>query len=422
MKIRRVQVENLRAIRGMVELDGLASFEVIHGDNNSGKSSLMLGIAVGLHLMGREQVWQGPEAGTPMVGLASDDEAPPGILVKLPPRFDKLARHHSKKAQPIRVRLDFEDLVGLAAVELELRKTNVASWHVQGRWWAPGEADQEGRMEPLPPIAPPPRFTFVDAERRGPWADVWEGSPKKRSTWDMEVIQAARVPEDVDARKRLKAIERALALFAPELGGAGELQEVTSREGDLELAWISSEDSPADRFSDQGSGVRSVKDILIAAAGGLVDVVLIEEPEIHLSASALDRLRNVLVGLSYQGRQVILSSHVYGLDGPHVWRLSRAEGEVTARRSDPSVHRPPLEVAFTEAHERALRRLYVQAGQPHPGFISRDGITQVPQDMLNELHAPTNVAWARVREGVYGMVTLEALDRQGGPASEPEAP
>ncbi len=72
----------------------------------------------------------------------------------------------------------------------------------------------------------------------------------------------------------------------------------------------------------------------------------------------------------------------------------------------------PQEIAEAVGSEEARARLavlYEKPGEPRAGFVALNGATQIPSEMLDEMRVPTGVAWVRVKEGVYGMVTLRAL-------------
>ncbi len=67
-----------------------------------------------------------------------------------------------------------------------------------------------------------------------------------------------------------------------------------------------------------------------------------------------------------------------------------------------------------ESVAAALHDMYNAKGQPHPGFVTSSGVTQIPEEIVSEIHqhaacTGTSVAWVRLKEGAYGVVTLWAL-------------
>lgn len=377
MRLTRVRIENLRSIREPIELEFGASIEVLHGDNNSGKSSVLLGIALGLELLGKRALWEEDESN--LLDAILDDKRSPadGVEVQLRAPFDRIAPHRDRPGDPIQVKLSFEDDV---EVSFELKRSGRdGAWTLQ----------ITGDPHKLPPAI---GWSIVGADR---------------ASQDESFIKATRDPDDAPARRRFREVERALRAFTPELGdGRLEALEV---HGNHELAWVD-DDGVGHRFIDEGSGLRSIKDILVSTYGSAAHVLLVEEPEKHLTNSSAVRVYDLFRRLAAQPRQLILSSHVHAFDGGGVWRVYREGGATRVRRDEPSPPNAPETDAVSPLHaEQALRRLYGQAGSPHPGFVSRDGLTQVPRQVLDELRAPTGVTWARVKEGAYAMVTLRAL-------------
>jgi hypothetical protein len=391
MWVRKVRIENLRAIRDPVELDFSAAIEVLHGENNSGKSSILMGVALGLYLLGLPEVWGAGEDG----GGDETEGLLDGVSVTLPARFVKVAAHRQRQDEPVRITL-WLGAAGVVEASFELSRPQGISDRSSRSWLV--RSCLTGTQGVPVPIA----WELVGAERSTDGGD--EG-----------FIRASRDSEDAAARRRFYAVEKALRVYAPELGeGRLEVVEADRRQ---ELAWVS-DDGTARRFADEGSGLRSIKDILVGTFGSAAGVLLVEEPEVHLTANSVGRLRDLFLRLVQPGRQLLLSSHVYSFDGEDVWRVWR-EGDTTRvsrDRTTPDDRDPVSE----DEQERRLQRLYGQAGRPHPGFVSRDGVTQLPLALLDELQVPTGVAWAKVKDGAYAMVTLRTLrdaedgDTKGG--------
>lgn len=392
MRLIGVTIENLRAVRGPVRLDGLRGLEVLHGDNNAGKSSVLLGISLALHLWEAQfkHIWR----------VGTGDPSEMGIQIELRAGAARLATHRSRSAEPVSVALELEGApVARVAFSLRRAAAHRPVWMVTARWWPPGEGG-EGHSE-APPVFGPD-WSFIEAS----------GASSIGPTYDSRLLAERRKDRSGEARRRFREVEQALSLFIPELG-PGRLEEYQeSDESQPQLAWIDESTDLPRPFSEEGSGLRSVKDIVVATFGSAASVILLEEPERHLSATAERRLRELMERLAATGRQLILTSHVHGFDGPGVWRLVRQGDEGVSATRDHGIDVPYQPVPLREDEERRLRRLYVDAGEPHVGYVSRDGITQLPVEILAELEPPTTVAWARRSRGVFGVITLAELHRE----------
>jgi hypothetical protein len=186
------------------------------------------------------------------------------------------------------------------------------------------------------------------------------------------------------------------------------------------LAWIGDDYHPRP-FHEEGSGLRSVKDIVVSSFGSDAPILLIEEPERHLAADAEQRLKRLFDRLAVEGRQLLITSHVHGFDGEHVWRLRRDSDGVAAQRSKRrSAENTEPETLSESAHAR-LASTFSDGEAPHVGFVSRGGVTRLPPEIVREIEPPTSIAWTRRGRGIYGMVTAAFLyeDDPTDPADEP---
>lgn len=167
------------------------------------------------------------------------------------------------------------------------------------------------------PLSEAPAVHFVDGGRQPP--------PKCRS-WDEWLL--TQKDNDRDGGPWLAAyrrLERVLAELVPSFAN-GRLERRIwedrriaggGRETRQELVWWTEADRQL-RFEEQGSGVRALKDLLVAATAG-AGLCLIEEPELHLSEAMQMQLRGHLERLAGQGAelkplQIILTSHTAMFD------------------------------------------------------------------------------------------------------------
>lgn len=66
--------------------------------------------------------------------------------------------------------------------------------------------------------------------------------------------------------------------------------------------------------------------------------------------------------------------------------------------------------AASKRHEGELFAAYVAAGQPHTGFVTADGITRLPPEIVTAIGAG-DVVWTHYpdKPGVYTMITAAAM-------------
>ncbi len=133
MKITAFSVENIRSIRAKVSIEDLGPWEVLHGDNNVGKSNLLLGLRTALGLM--DKVW-GSNSDANDDSEPGSQTIPPGVALlgnsEVP---SALAPHWDRANEPIRLSLRFTEEPEPPSLWVTFRLVREgALWRVEGVW------------------------------------------------------------------------------------------------------------------------------------------------------------------------------------------------------------------------------------------------------------------------------------------------
>lgn len=393
LRLRGFSVENFRSIRDALRFDDVGALEVLHGANNAGKSNLLRA----LDLVFRVLVDNAASVGDrPTEYKASELRLPPGPIA-----------HRDRAAAPTVLGLSLD--VGGEPLEL--------GFSVE--WLDPGfgvsltharRAGQDVALNATDPLweqlsVPARCCTMVPPGMVPP--DGWD-------TWDAWLLDAYDRDATGAARRRHGLVERALRAFEAELG-PGRLDRIwvgPKSGGRLELAWQGEDGVPVP-FSEQGSGLQRLKDIAVAVFGTADPVVVVEQPEDHLSESAQDRLFEMLQQVVAGGRkQVIVSSHVYAFDGPQSRRVVKVDGGTQlVDRAPVAVGPAPDAGCGVEDWSRYLRRLHAQAELPSAGWVAESGLVQLPASVRASMELPTVLAFSRIPSGGVLAVPVGLIQR-----------
>lgn len=397
MKIIAFSIENLRSVRERQEVTELSGWEVLHGDNNVGKSNLLLGLRCALAIAAKFGV-RDVEISDATADL---EMIAPGVALlgvgagQLP---SGLEPHRDRATAPIRVAVQVEDAGGPLTMEFTLTRPDVTRsdmpWRVEGRWARRAGLDlsdiKEPTADPLPLV--PPTAHFVDSSRQPP--------PGAKS-WDDLLL--TRVDADRSGGPWLAAyrrLERALASLIPAFA-TGRLDHRLRRSGkgrgeevQQELIWRTDSDILLG-FDDQGSGVRALKDLLVAAtmADGLC---ILEEPEAHLSDGLQRELRTCLLGLSAPGcgqpeLQLILTSHTAMFDHPGARRVSLQAGSTL------------IEPARRRSGEGGPNAAWLREGAPNAGYATGAGVLLLPPSVVSATVLPALMTFIPAPNGGFFM-------------------
>lgn len=408
-------VENVRSVRDRVVVEGLSPWEVFHGDNNVGKSNLLLGLRTALLLV--ELVWgEDPPGG---IGRDADaDDAlttEPGVARLSSERLPQLAPHWDRPDAPIRLGLRFADGSGAVVALWFVVERAGGGWAVVGTWTDSPDERVEGLLPrgDRPPI-PAPKVRFVDAQRLTPPVDAGRIGPSATLSWDEWLLtQKDEEQEGSEWVVAYQRLEGALANLVEGFDGGRLDRVVTTDRGRRgaprqELVWITKSNRRL-RFEEQGSGVRAMKDLLVAAAAGS-GLCLLEEPELHLSELMQLKLRRVLEKLiapreGVAPLQMILTSHTAMFDHPGARKVWLEGG--TTQVGEPGVRSGPqggLDAEWREARHNA-------------GYVTALGVVRLPTSVLGQLQLPGLVSFAPLGDARF--VMAPARDEAGADEGEP---
>lgn len=399
MRVIELEVKNYRSIQNTVRWELRDGFEVLHGDNNAGKSNLISALRLATELL-VDDGWLSVRLDGQLPRAWDDDLLRPPIA------------HRATPAEPTRLRLRTADPDVEATFELThdadeaLSSVRVVQWSVGGDpFTLPPLNTEPAAAVMLPRHArrgpsrlaqllglPAPLVRYMSPDRRPP-----EGA----TSWDAWFITGYEDDLSSAGEQRKASLQASMRAFEALLG-PGRLEE-KRRAGIPCLVWVSAAGDVVP-FSEQGSGVRAAKDVLIAVAGSEEPVVVIEEPETHQSEATQLRLRDELIRATRRSkRQVILTSHVFAFDSPTCSHIRRdPQGETVLTRHAPT--EPGADGTTTQAMTAALQREYAEASVPSPAFISSGGLLRLPDSVRQRMSLPDITTFAAFNDGTFLLV------------------
>lgn len=441
MRLLQFQVQGYKNFRAPVRLDDLGRFNVIHGDNNVGKSNLLE--SIGLFFVAiqalREEARGGPGIAERYTqGVRGNEPAsaarPPGVAVR---SFDYLAREgyplndifDRRDPRPIlleaQIQLDHDagDLAWLAqpiqvCIRLEWGEEEVSIGLTRlqcvGSDLVLLDADMPAGGGALglvlDRLAPrvrgklrAPRFALIRADRTtlgGPPEETDPHAPREPLSPGLAALLHDAENATDGRRARFKTFVAALEHFRDLVGPGQWLMryDTTAERAELVL------DSGLVRFPLRlmGSGIQQIAALCARLVMTGADVLAVEEPELNLRWSTQRALRAVLrevVDSPESPLQLFLTSHSAQFEEePTFYWLSRAD-------DGPQVHRKPI----------AEATLYTQPDAAAPpsglraplGYLTREGVVQVPSEVQQALKLSHGggVLFVLGKDGHYRMLT-----------------
>jgi predicted ATPase len=404
------EVQGYKNLRAPLRLTDIGQINVLHGDNNVGKSNLLeaLGLFFVLVRAFREDARGGPS-------LAERHALrPPPVTTETSGTAERttarslgyFAEHgfpaneifNFKRKQPIelRARVQLEPLDSEGSDPLWLADPIEVGFHLERR-------DQDLRLTLArlvrsdgTDVTPSAEDTGRVLERIGVRLRDGATYPRFALVRTDRTIMTASTPtaEDMESREPLPR-DLGLAIYDAEESRDprfGRLLDSLEAFRDLvgEGTWRAHYDRRTDRadlrFEGEplrlmGSGVQQIVNLAARLLLSGADIIAIEEPELNLRYSSQLRLRDVMKGLIGEGdgpSQLLLTSHSPAFElEPMFYALSRsAEG--------PHVTRRPSELA----REWTTPELQIPpAGARAPlSYVTSDGLVQVPEDVRKALH------------------------------------
>lgn len=404
------EVQGYKNLRAPLRLTDIGRINVLHGDNNVGKSNLLeaIGLFFVLVRVFREDARGGPNLAE-RYALRTPPDATEGNGTAARTTVRSLgyfAEHgfpaneifNFKQKQPIelRARLEFEPLdsegsdppwladpveVGfhLERRDQDLRLTLTRLVRSDGTDVTPSIEDTGRVLERvavrLRDGATYPRFALVRTDRTIVTASTpTTETPGSREPLSRELglaVYDAEESKDPRFRRLLTSLEA-----IRDLVGEGQWRAHYDRRTDR--ADLRFDGEP---LRLMGSGVQQIVNLAARLLLTGADIIAVEEPELNLRYSAQLRLRDVMNSLVGKGdgpSQLLLTSHSPAFElEPTFYALTRgAEG--------PHVKQRPI----AEARDFTTPEMQMPpAGARAPlSYVTTDGLVQVPEDVRKALH------------------------------------
>jgi hypothetical protein len=439
MHLIHFEVRGYKNFRAPLRLDDLGKINVLHGDNNVGKSNLLEAIGLFFVLLQalREDVRGGPslaerfERRTTEVPTSGGLRSTVRSLSYFAERgFAADEIFHFDDGSPIhlvaRLRLDPVDGGGAAAPwadqavdvtlgvsrgEEELVITLFGLALEDGASLAPtDEAEWVRLLNPLGPRrrakATEPRFALVRADR----TMLAEPAPAREQTSPLETreplpreigmaLHRAEEASGVE-RERFDRFLASLDAFK-DMVGEGRWRVRYDRDEDRADLRLEVERGRARPLRLMGSGVQQVAVLLARLAMTGADIVAIEEPELNLRWAAQHRLRSALaalVGKPGGPSQAFVTSHSAAFElEPTFFLLERtADGPRVTRR--PSEQAPVLLNPEVQVPPEGARAPL--------SYVTTDGLVRIPDHVRADLGLEHGGGVVFVREKDHGHYRL----------------
>lgn len=435
MYLKRYEVSGFKNLTGPVVLEDLGPVNVLHGENNVGKSNVLQSIDWFFALL-------------PLTA-SKRGMGPPGVaLVQLSGLHQRVLDDqvfNLSVPRPIRwsvtVTVEAADLarVGIpdvgpldveVGVELGGTPTDPRVFSTTGRASLPSGVEFETVIEWLGlgfgPVRGSTAFGLVDT-----WRRVRGDEPTPTPQQVRSIIPESRLLALYDAREALDpvprarwaAYEQAMGVLAATLGGGRFLLTFQRQMGRALLVYEQGEVRvPASLL---GTGIQQVAALIMQVVTSDAAIVGVEEPELNLRYSLQLTLREMfdsLVGSTRGVRQLFLTSHSPAFEhGDHFyWMRHGTDGPTVEKRSLKDV-----------ADATAMTSLdTVPSGHAVTSYVTTEGLTRVPETVVQALHLQDGgpVYFHRpVADGPYQFLTeaqffaLWPVEPDAEPDAEPGA-
>ncbi|MFO0603645.1 MAG: AAA family ATPase [Polyangiales bacterium] len=396
MRLVRYAVRGFKNLTGMVELDELGPINILHGENNVGKSNVLQSIGWLFTLLSEKHAPAHPNDSEHQFGYAIQKGSP------FQKRFVEEGVFNLRSPGPIEWKADlfidpadFEraGIAPTAPATVKIAASLVdqpAGAQFTCGFSTPRAAFQGPKADALRELivrgfAPSTRaasapFALVDTQRR-----LWgQGAQEPAAT--QAIIPDSLVLALYDAREsfeqperaRWEAFQRAMDRLAATLGG-GKILVSFQRSPGKGVLFYERDDLrvPAHLL---GTGVQQVISLAARVVTSSAAVVAIEEPELNLRYSlqlTLREMLDALVGAPSGVQQLFLTSHSPAFEhGKHFyWMRHLPDG--------PRVERRPIrEAAAVTAMDTMIT---VPEGSAVPSYVTSEGLTRLPGGVVENL-------------------------------------
>ena len=429
MRVKRFAVEGFRNLRNRVELADLEDVNVIHGDNNVGKSNLLDALWLTFRLVSSSDRCSSPQLSRripvtefetnalSLVELFPVGAIRPMFKAHLDVSLSRSDLEHSD-VQPRIEQATYDASVGLTVKQFD-HQVEVAYTVDDSGVGTDGIGNEHERfrvqVQLLHTIAgwsdSRSRSTFasIDANRRRAASRKMDDSRRPEFGLLPALLEAelydARDSADVNRHASWLRFQKAVATVS-DLFGGGEVNAVHPRNGQPSRPHLVIDERPTEdelivhrlRLEQQGSGVQQLVALLGHILMANADVVCIEEPELNLRFPLQLRLREVLrdhvVGKTGGVSQLFITSHSPAFEfGDNFYGMRATSNGPEIRRESRRSLEAYLGMPLPDIPDRGDKPL---------SFVSADGLVQLPD-------------FVREAVGVADGPDLVAFWRDGGP-------
>jgi AAA domain, putative AbiEii toxin, Type IV TA system len=429
MRLQRFEVQGYKNLRQRVVLEDLGAINVIHGENNVGKSNLLQAIGLFFRVLshmsqqrlevGAKRVWHCPVNEWNAIGFPAteifDLEAPSR------PAPIELGAQVLLDDEEVR-ELGIADETRHADIELHISRdfdriaVRVPVVHLGEQDVPGGGLDEMAKglvtllsrrhLAQVDDIVD--RFAFLSTDRR-----LWD----ERGEAARDLVPAHLLLQLYDARESMEPERyRRWELFTETMGrfsdilGKGSFIALFHRQpepGRARLAWQTEHARiPVELM---GSGVQQIVAIVARLMMSDATIVAIEEPELNLRFGLQRRLYERFEDITASDtgpRQIFLTSHSPAFESGAFFYGMRAtpEGPVVERR--PASEAP----IFTEHALGDDVEVYMHARNAVPAWVSSDGVVQLSPRIRAELGIERGggvVMWKRSAHPYVELLTDE---------------
>ncbi|MFO0603948.1 MAG: AAA family ATPase [Polyangiales bacterium] len=416
MRLTRFEVTHFKNFRQTVVLDALDGFDVIHGENNVGKSNLLQAIDLFFLLVGSlgkraEKLSEAPGEDEANAAPLIEDERQVGVRLHVQHHlltqrgFSPDAIFNFSEPLPIELvgeievsETDFQraglkqpSQLNLFFLRFRVMRSHNGCVDVEVRTRR-DEFNQEtwaglrivafllGVNFTVQTNARAHGFILVDVFRRVPWVDGNEDIASLRRTVTDDLLLAlydAKESVEPGVFHRWELFERAMNSLGPVVGD-GRFVITYNRQMRRAILAVQ-RGSLRIPIETMGSGVQQIAALVARVLLAGAAVVAVEEPELNLRYDMQLRLRDMLRDIVASGagpQQILVTSHSPAFEaGAHFYGMRLTdEGPVVERR-------PTAESAA-----------WLQLGPVSPpmkggawGYVSSDGLLRLPDEIRAEL-------------------------------------
>lgn len=396
MRLQRFEVQGYKNLRQRVVLEDLGAINVIHGENNAGKSNLLQAIGLFFRVLGyladataslpMRTAWSCKVADWSATGFPSSEifdlEAPEAprpieLLARVSVEPDEGDAAVPESGQSVEIEMRIERFVD--SIQVWIPRVLVDERDAEAEW---GRLALLLSRRHLPQTqVSEPRFALLGTDRRL-WDEPNDGTRDLVPANLLLQLYDAKEAFDSVRYQRWELFTAMMARFEDMLGEGSFVAVFDRRANRANLAWQTRHARIP--VALLGSGVQQIVALVARLLMSDATIVAIEEPELNLRFSLQRRLYEIfeeIVSADVGLWQIFLTSHSPAFESGQFFYGMRAtpEGPVVERR--PAAEAP----IFTEHAIGAAAEAYLHLRNAVPSYVSSDGVVQLSPRIRAEL-------------------------------------